>query len=227
LYFLILLAAMAQDKPVAKETPPEKIEQTQVKEDELLADEPAPAPFLLPPPTDGSTLPIPKANPGLWISTEDYPTLALAEKRSGTTSFRIEVDKSGAVSSCTVIVSSGHKDLDDATCEYVSKRALFDPATDKRGRKVTGVYQNRVSWRIPNSIDLPKTGQFTMVFEVDAEGNVTSCKYDTTMELAPGYDACSQKPTFDPRKDANGNPIAVRVVTSTVTKIYKLPTKTD
>jgi TonB family protein len=159
----------------------------------------------------------------LWIRTNDYPASALREGRSGRTSFRVEVDKSGRVSKCTVIVSSGHDDLDKATCGYVTERAIFDPATDKKGRVVAGVYQNSVMWRIPNSIDLPKAGQSTMVFVVEADGTVSDCKFETTIDLPPGFDPCKDKPVFEPRRNEAGEPIRVRVVSSNVTKIYRIP----
>jgi TonB family protein len=193
--------------------------------EEQLEAEPMAVSVALPPPTDGSTLPVPKANPGLWLSTPDYPAAALAELRSGRTSFRLEVDKTGRPLNCTVIVSSGHQDLDDAACDAVTRRAIFEPATDKKGRKVKGFYQNSVSWRIPSSIDLPKSGQFTMAYVVDRDGSVSDCKFDTNIETPPNFDVCDKAPTFEPRRDEKGNPVRVRVVTSTVTKIYKLPPK--
>jgi periplasmic protein TonB len=127
------------------------------------------------------------------------------------------------VSGCEVIVSSGHQDLDSVTCDLISKRAVFDPATNRRGKKVAGVYQNSVLWRIPESVDLPKPGQITMVYVVEPDGSVSSCKFTTDIEMPEGYDGCGKPPMFEPRRDANGNPIRVRVVTSNVVKIFKLP----
>lgn len=192
---------------------------------EPLAEEVLPVSVVLPAPTDGSTLPIPKATPGAWLSTPDYPTDALAEGRSGTTSFQLEVDKTGHVSNCTIIISSGHKDLDDAACEMVGRRALFEPATDKKGNKVAGIYQNSVNWRIPTAVDLPKPGQTTAVFVVERDGSVSDCKFESTVEAPPDYDGCANAPTFEPRRDENGDPVRVRVVISSVTKIFKLPAK--
>jgi protein TonB len=196
----------------------------EVESEEPLPVEEGTVSFVLPAPTDGSSLPIPKASPGLWLSTRDYPTEALADGRSGRTSFRLQVNTAGTVTGCEVLVSSGHKDLDDATCDLISQRALFDPATTKRGKKVAGIYQNSVLWRIPDTADLPKPGQTTIVFVVETDGRVSSCKFTANIELPEGFDGCGKPPIFEPRRDENGNPIRVRVVTSTVVKLYKLPT---
>jgi TonB family protein len=193
-----------------------------MESEEPLPPDQAPVSFVLPVPTDGSTLPIPKASPGLWLSTRDYPVVALDEGRNGRTSFRLQVNVEGKVTGCEVLVSSGHDDLDEATCELISERALFDPATNRRGKKVAGIYQNSVLWRIPDSIDLPKPGLVTMVYVVEADGRVSSCKYNTDIDVPEGYDGCAKPPLFAPRLDEKGVPIRVRVVMSTVVKVFKL-----
>lgn len=93
--------------------------------------------------------PIPKGKPGFWASTNDYPTLALREEREGISAFRVTVGKDGRVTGCEITVSSGHSDLDEATCTNVTKRAEFYPAQDKKGKITTGTYANRIRWQIP------------------------------------------------------------------------------
>ena len=91
----------------------------------------------------------PKNNPGSWATTNDYPSRALSQEREGTTSFRVTVGSDGKVSDCQVTGSSGHGDLDAATCSNVKRRARFDAAKDKDGNPTSGSYANRVTWRIP------------------------------------------------------------------------------
>jgi len=67
----------------------------------------------------------------------DYPVLALVEGREGRAAFRITVASSGAVTDCRIVTSSGHSDLDAATCDYARKL-----------KKVEGVYQGVVSWHV-------------------------------------------------------------------------------
>jgi protein TonB len=54
------------------------------------------------------------------------------------------------VVSCTVTASSGFPGLDRATCDNVSRRAHFEPATDGSGAKVPSSYANKIRWVIPD-----------------------------------------------------------------------------
>jgi periplasmic protein TonB len=91
----------------------------------------------------------PKNNPGSWATTNDYPSRALSQEREGTTGFRVSVGADGKVTDCQVTSSSGHPDLDAATCSNVKRRARFDPALDSSGNPTSSSYSNRVTWRIP------------------------------------------------------------------------------
>ena len=111
---------------------------------------PAPAaPAAPPPPRIQPKKAVPKGNPANWATTNDYPTRALREERSGTTSFRVTVGTDGRVTSCSVTSSSGSPDLDEATCSNVTRRAKFSPATDGEGNPTTDSYSNRIRWVIP------------------------------------------------------------------------------
>ena len=102
-----------------------------------------------PPPVAKRPNPIPKGNPGNWANTNDYPSRALQQEREGTTGFRVTVGANGRVTDCQISSSSGHPDLDQATCTNVTRRARFDPALDGSGNPTTGTYSNRVRWQIP------------------------------------------------------------------------------
>jgi periplasmic protein TonB len=91
----------------------------------------------------------PKGNPGSWANTSDYPSRALNQQREGTTGFRVSIGPDGKVTDCSITSSSGHADLDTATCSNVKRRARFTPALDKAGNPTSGSYSNRVTWRIP------------------------------------------------------------------------------
>lgn len=91
----------------------------------------------------------PKNNPGAWATTTDYPSRALNQGREGTTGFRVSVGPDGKVTDCQITSSSGHGDLDAATCANVKRRARFEPALDNAGNPTSGSYGNRVTWRIP------------------------------------------------------------------------------
>lgn len=101
------------------------------------------------PPKGPRPNPVPRSNPGTWANTTDYPASALAQEREGATSFRVTVNSDGQVATCTITQSSGHADLDDATCVNVQRRARFWPALDARGNPVEGIWSSRVRWQIP------------------------------------------------------------------------------
>lgn len=105
---------------------------------------PPPAPRVQPRPAT------PRGNPGSWATTSDYPSRALREEREGTTGFSVTVGPDGRVTSCSITSSSGHADLDAATCSNVTRRARFNPATDGEGQPTTGRYSSRVRWVIPD-----------------------------------------------------------------------------
>lgn len=121
---------------------------------ETVAVAPPPAPIVLapppaaPPPKGPSSAAQPKGNPGSWATPNDYPSRALREERTGTTGFRVTVGTDGRVVDCQVTSSSGHADLDQATCQNVARRARFRPAMQD-GQPVQGTYSNRVRWVIP------------------------------------------------------------------------------
>ena len=110
---------------------------------------PAPAPVPPPPPPPQRANPEPRGNPGNWANANDYPSRALREEREGTTSFRVTVGANGRVADCQITGSSGHSDLDAATCKNIKRRARFRPSLDSQGNKTTGTWASRVRWQIP------------------------------------------------------------------------------
>lgn len=108
-----------------------------------------PPPAAPPPPRFTPTGASPRGNPGSWATTNDYPSRALREEREGTTGFRVTVGPDGRVTDCQITSSSGHPDLDEATCANVRRRARFNPAKDGEGQPTSGSYSNRVRWVIP------------------------------------------------------------------------------
>ncbi|MDG2003408.1 MAG: energy transducer TonB [Novosphingobium sp.] len=91
----------------------------------------------------------PRNNPGLWVSTSDYPSRDVREHNEGTARFLLSIDARGKVQDCEIVRSSGHPRLDAATCKNVTRRARFEAASDKGGLKVAGTYSGTVRWVIP------------------------------------------------------------------------------
>jgi TonB family protein len=99
--------------------------------------------------TTGNRSAIPVGNVGQWIMASDYPVAALREERSGTVGFQLEIGSSGEVTGCNIVESSGHADLDQASCGNLMRRARFSPARDANGEPVASSYSNKVRWEIP------------------------------------------------------------------------------
>lgn len=146
----------APPPPVKVVVPPTKIELPAPKAPPIdttpipLPPPPVIAPPAPPPPKFTPTGAVPRNNPGGWATTNDYPSRALREEREGTTGFKVTVDTDGRVTDCQITSSSGHPDLDEATCKNVTRRARFKPAKDGNGEETTGTYSNRIRWVIPD-----------------------------------------------------------------------------
>ena len=118
---------------------------------------PPPPPIIVPPPP--SAPPPPRFTPksatpkgsgqGNWVTTNDYPSRALREEREGSTGYRVSVGPDGKVADCQITSSSGHPDLDEATCANIRRRARFNAAMDGEGQPTTGSFSGRVRWQIP------------------------------------------------------------------------------
>lgn len=106
---------------------------------------------------------VPATNPGSWVTNDDYPARAMFEEREGMTGFRLTIRTNGLPSGCEITASSGHPDLDAATCRLVMERARFTPGRDARGEAVGGTYSNRIRWQIPEG----EGGSAVAGFELD------------------------------------------------------------
>jgi len=118
---------------------------------------PPPPPVYVPPPPSAPPPPrfTPKAatprgsGQGNWVTTSDYPSRALNDKREGVTGYRVSIGPDGRVTDCNITSSSGSPDLDEATCANIRRRARFNPAMDGEGQPTSGSYSARVRWQIP------------------------------------------------------------------------------
>lgn len=104
---------------------------------------PAPAP---PRPVARAT---PKGKPTDWVTSDDYPSRALREGRSGVVGLRLDIGVDGRVASCSVTSSSGHSDLDATACQLVTRRGRFKAATGSDGAPMADSYVFRFKWQIP------------------------------------------------------------------------------
>jgi protein TonB len=82
------------------------------------------------------------------ITRADYPSEALAVEAEGTVLVRLTIAKTGAVTGCLLLASSGYPILDRTTCTLAQQRFRFEPGRDARGRKAADTAAARIVWRI-------------------------------------------------------------------------------
>ena len=82
------------------------------------------------------------------IGDSDYPPAARDARAEGVTRTRIEIDRDGRPTACSVRRSSGSALLDDTTCRLILRRFRFSPARDDNGRTVADSVDYDQSWSI-------------------------------------------------------------------------------
>jgi protein TonB len=83
------------------------------------------------------------------VVASDYPSKAIRQKREGDVIFSLAVDNTGHPKNCSVTTSSGHADIDRATCAALMKRAHFIPAKNYEGEPIDAVFEHIIKWRLP------------------------------------------------------------------------------
>ncbi|HET7574981.1 MAG TPA: energy transducer TonB [Sphingomicrobium sp.] len=83
------------------------------------------------------------------FSADDYPAAAWTRGEQGSVQAKLDVDERGQVSRCTIVRSSGHESLDEATCRILEARARFTPARDASGAAIEdSVVTPPIVWRL-------------------------------------------------------------------------------
>ncbi len=111
---------------------------------------PVAAPAPPPPPPPKRANPVPRGNPGRWVSNDDYPSRAIREEAQGTVRFTLTVGPDGRASDCTVTGSSGNSTLDETACRLLRQRSRFDPKLDSEGNPTTGTWSSSFRWQLQN-----------------------------------------------------------------------------
>ena len=82
------------------------------------------------------------------IGNRDYPRAAGDIGAEGDVVVRIAVTPAGRVGGCTVVATSGNRDLDAATCRLITARFRYDPARNAAGEPVADELGWKQSWWI-------------------------------------------------------------------------------
>ncbi|MEZ5709114.1 MAG: TonB family protein [Blastomonas sp.] len=83
------------------------------------------------------------------IRGDDYPSRALREDAEGKVVVAITVGSDGRPSGVSVVTSSGHDSLDQASCSIIQRRFRYHPARNDRGDPVEQVVRQAITWQIP------------------------------------------------------------------------------
>jgi periplasmic protein TonB len=91
-------------------------------------------------------------SPAQWLSgglkDSDYPRAALRSRLQGQVSIRFTVLTNGRIANCRVVRSSGSGLLDATTCQLLTKRLHFRPATNGTGRPIQTELGSDYTWGI-------------------------------------------------------------------------------
>ena len=89
--------------------------------------------------------------PRALFSFKDYPGEAVRQHFEGTAIAELTIGKDGLPKACRITKSSGHKVLDDRSCEVLMARPKFKPAKDENGNQKEDTYDTPpIIWSLPN-----------------------------------------------------------------------------
>jgi TonB family protein len=122
---------------------------------------------------------------GPLVAPDDYPFEAIKLKQQGTVGVRLDVDKTGAVSGCTVTASSGSAALDTETCRLLRRKAKFRPALDSRQKRVPGTFTQKITWRLGDDALPIRQWTSRMVYDFAPDGQLSACRTQRSDSPAP------------------------------------------
>ena len=83
-----------------------------------------------------------------FMSADDYPRELLDANWTGDVVIRLNVDATGKVANCAVVVSSGQKSADDVSCLRAMQKGRFNPAIGADGKPTAALRVRGVVFRI-------------------------------------------------------------------------------
>lgn len=83
-----------------------------------------------------------------FLSSDDYPPALLEAGWIGDSIIRVNVDATGKVTDCAVLVSSGQKSADDVSCLRSMQRGRYNPAIGADGKPTAAPRVRDVIFRV-------------------------------------------------------------------------------
>ena len=106
----------------------------------------APPPVAAPPPPP-PIQPFTAAGNQNRVTARDYPAISIRLRETGLVVVNVCVEADGSVSDVTVVETSGHERLDDATIRMVGNRFRYNPAT-QGGQPIRHCANQPVRWAL-------------------------------------------------------------------------------
>ena len=111
-----------------------------------VVDRAAPPPVAAPPPPP-PIQPFTAAGNQNRVTARDYPAISIRLRETGLVVVNVCVEPDGSVSDVTVVESSGHERLDEATIRMVGNRFQYNPAT-QGGQPIRHCANQPVRWAL-------------------------------------------------------------------------------
>ena len=92
--------------------------------------------------------PKPRGNPGDWITTSDYPAVALRNGQGGLVHFRLIVGTDGKPISCHVQQVTDPAVLGEAACAALMRKSKFEPALGADGQPIVAYWRTTVRFQL-------------------------------------------------------------------------------
>lgn len=90
----------------------------------------------------------PANSPTNWVTSEDYPDIAVMRNEDGFVTVRLDVDAAGTIAACNVVERTDQEEFSKAVCRGILKRAKVEPALDAQGQPVRSYKVLRFGFRI-------------------------------------------------------------------------------
>ncbi|WP_375381282.1 energy transducer TonB [uncultured Sphingomonas sp.] len=135
---------------------------------------------------DGPVTP-PLGEPGRVFGPDNYPPEARRAHEEGRVVTQLLVDRTGRVSDCVILGSSGSVILDTATCR-LAKTIPYRPARDAKGRAVSAKLALAVRWEAPSMLE-----SHSRVIETsyNDDGTLRSCQETLGQRMLANSAECS------------------------------------
>lgn len=87
-------------------------------------------------------------NPEEIVTPQDYPSSSWLRGDEGKATFQLALGKNGRPTACTIIETSGHAELDLATCRLMMERPKFDMSSVPASN-TNPTYTRKFTWTLP------------------------------------------------------------------------------